>query len=149
MYDHYIALNYLSISDKGRSKMNGNHGEIATALAAYFDGFYEGNIEKLQSIFHPTCHLYSAPNGELMDSNMEAVYGRVGNRTKPSERGDPKEDGIIAVDQSAPECSFAKVMIALGEYRYTDYLTLLKLDGRWQIVGKTFTAVPRPEVKPL
>ena len=129
--------------------MKGNHGEIAAALTAYFDGFYEGNIDKLKSIFHPACHLYSAPNAELMDSDMDAVYGRVGSRTKPSERGDPKEDGIIAIDQSGPECAFAKVMIALGENRYTDYLTLLKLDGRWQIIGKTFTADPRPEVEPL
>ncbi len=129
--------------------MNGNHGEIAAALTAYFDGFYEGDIDKLKSIFHSACHLYAAPNAELMDSDMDAVYGRVGNRAKPSERGDPKEDGIIAIDQSGPECAFAKVMIALGENHYTDYLTLLKLDGRWQVIGKTFTAVPRPEVAPL
>ena len=58
-------------------------------------------------------------------------------------------DGIITIDQSGPECAFAKVMIALGENRYTDYLTLLKLDGRWQVIGKTFTAVPRPGVEPL
>ena len=81
--------------------MKASHGEIAAALTAYFDGFYEGNVDKLKSIFHPACHLYSAPNAELMDSDMDVVYGRVGNRTKPSERGDPKEDGVIATGQSA------------------------------------------------
>jgi len=129
--------------------MNGNHGEIASALAVYFDGFYEGNVDKLRSVFHPACHLYSAPDGELLDHDMEAVYARVGSRTKPSERGDIKDDAIIAIDQSGPECACAKVMIALGNNRYTDYLSLLTVDGRWQIVGKTFTAVPRPEVEPL
>ena len=129
--------------------MSGNHAEVTAALTAYFDGFYEGDVDKLKSIFHPACHLYCAPDGELMDSDMEAVYGRVSSRTKPSERGDPKEDGILTIDQSGPECVFAKVMIALGENRYTDYLTLLKLDGCWQIVGKTFTGEPRPEVAPL
>ncbi len=129
--------------------MNENHAEIADALKPYFDGFYEGDVDKLKSIFHPSCHLYSALDADLMDSDMEAVYGRVGNRVKPSERGDPKEDGIITIDQSGPECAFAKVMIALGDNRFTDYLTLLKLDGRWQIIGKTFTGVKRPEVEPL
>ena len=129
--------------------MGENHGEIAAALAVYFDGFYEGDVDKLRSIFHPACHLYRAPNNELVDEDMEAVCARIGNRTKPSERGDLREDGIITIDQSGPECAFAKVMIALGDYRFTDYLTLLKLDGRWQIIGKTFTSAPRPEVEPL
>jgi putative lumazine-binding protein len=129
--------------------MSANHGEIVAALVPYFDGFYEGDIDKLKSIFHPACHLYSAPGGELMDSDMTAVYTRVGGRTRPSERGDTKEDDIITIDQSGEDCAFAKVMIALGENRFTDYLTLLKLDGRWQIIGKTFTAVPRPGVEPL
>jgi len=129
--------------------MSNDHADIAAALTAYFDGFYEGDVDKLKSVFHPNCHLYSAPTGELLDFDMETVYGRVGGRAKPSERGDPKEDGIIAIDQSGPECASAKVKVALGDNYFTDYLTLLKLDGRWQIIGKTFTAVPRTSVDPL
>jgi hypothetical protein len=129
--------------------MSGSHGEIEAALTAYFDGFYEGDTDKLKSIFHPACHLYSESNGALSDLDMPAVYARAENRTKPSERRDPKEDSVIAIDQSGPQSAFAKVMIALGDNRYTDYLTLLKLEGRWRIVGKTFTSVPRPEVEPL
>lgn len=129
--------------------MAGNHGDIAAALAPYFEGFYEGDIDKLKSIFHPNCHLYSAPEADLLDFDMETVYGRVAGRTKPSERGDAREDSIVSIDQSGPECAFAKVKIALGNNNYTDYLTLLKLDGRWQVIGKTFTAEPRPEVDPL
>jgi hypothetical protein len=129
--------------------MDGNHGDIAAALAPYFEGFYEGDIDKLKSIFHPNCHLYSAPDAALLDFDMETVYGRVSGRTNPSERGDPKEDSIISIDQAGPECAFAKVKIALGNNNYTDYLTLLKLDDRWQVIGKTFSAEPRPEVDPL
>ena len=129
--------------------MSGSHGEIAAALTAYFDGLYEGDTDNLKTIFHPACHLYGELDDALSDSDMPTVYARVENRTKPSERGDPKEDGVIAIDQSGPKSAFAKVMIALGNNRYTDYLTLLKLEGRWRIVGKTFTALPRPEVDPL
>lgn len=129
--------------------MSENHGDIAAALVPYFDGFYEGDVEKLKQIFHPNSHLYSAPGGNLLDSDMTAVYARIGGRTKPAERGDPKEDAIITIDQSGADCAYAKVMIALGENRFTDYLTFLKLDGRWQIISKTFTAVPRPGVAPL
>ena len=77
---------------------------------------------------------------------MDAVYGRVGTRVKPSERGDEPVYGVLTVDQSGPECAFAKVHIALGDKHYTDYLTLLNIDGGWRIIGKTFTGVDRPEV---
>jgi len=129
--------------------MSDDRSDIEAALAPYFDGFFEGDVDKLKLIFHPACHLYSAPGDDLLDFDMATVYGRVQGRTKPAERGDPEEHSIISIDQSGPGCAFAKVMICLGDNRYTDYLTLLKLDGRWQVVGKTFTGVPRPEVAPL
>ena len=129
--------------------MTGNHADISAALGVYFDGFYEGDTDKLKQIFPPACHLYAATGGDFMDSDMEAVYGRVVARIKPSDRGDKREDGILTIDQSGPECAFAKVYIALGEKMFTDYLTLIHLDGRWQIITKTFTWVARDEVEPL
>lgn len=123
--------------------------EITDALIPYFDGFYEGDVDKLKTIFHPSCHLYCATHSPMTDYDMETVYGRVAGRTKPSERGDPREDGVITIDQSGPECAFAKIYIALGNQMFTDYLTLLKIDGRWQIITKTFTYVERPEVAAL
>ena len=129
--------------------MTGNHADITNALGVYFDGFYEGDIDKLKQIFHPACHLYSARDGDFVDSDMVAVYGRVTARITPSVRGDKREDGILTIDQSGPECAFAKVYIALGEKIFTDYLTLIYLDGRWQIITKTFTWVSRDGVEPL
>jgi hypothetical protein len=129
--------------------MTGNHADIVAALGVYFDGFYEGDTGKLEQIFHPSCHLYGVTDGVLMDSDMEAVYARVNGRIKPSDRGDKREDGFLTLDQSGPDCAFAKVYIALGERMFTDYLTLILIDGRWQIITKTFTWVPREGVEPL
>jgi len=129
--------------------MTGDHAEIVGALGIYFDGFYEGDTEKLKQIFHPACHLYCANGETLMDSDMDAVYERVASRIKPSARGDLREDGILTVDQSGPDCAFAKVYIALGDRMFTDYLTLIPLNGRWQIITKTFTSVERSDVLPL
>ena len=129
--------------------MSGDHAEITAFLTNYFDGFYEADIDKLKSVFNPACHLYSAAVRPMMDSTMDQVYGRVGSRAVPAERGDPRDDGILTIDQSGPECAFAKVYICLGDQHYTDYLTLLKVDGQWSIITKTFTAKPRDGVAPL
>ncbi len=128
--------------------MDADHGEITQALRAYFDGFYEGDIDTLKTIFHPACHLYSAATGEVEDRPMDVVYAAVAGRISDAELGNPKEDAIITVDQSNPECAFAKVMVALGDKRFTDYLTLVKSEGEWRIITKTFSYVPRPDCKP-
>ena len=72
---------------------------------------------------------------------MPAVYDLVENRLSPKDRNQPRYDRIISIDISGPEVALAKVQIAYGDRFFTDYLSLLKIDGRWQIITKTFTYV--------
>jgi len=51
------------------------YGEIAQALRLYFDGLYEGDAEKMREIFHPCCHLYSAPEQRLNDDDLDSYLG--------------------------------------------------------------------------
>ncbi len=122
--------------------MNPTYNEISTALAAYFDGFYEGDIDKLKSIFHPACHLFTATDGPLQDDDMETVYARVAGRDAPAKSGQKRQDHILSIDKSGAESALARVQIAIGPKLFTDYLSLLKIDGRWQIISKTYTYVP-------
>ncbi len=121
--------------------MRAAYSEIVSALDLFFDGFYEGDIEKLKRIFHPNCHLFSAADGPLEDDDMLAVYDLLENRLSPKDRNQPRYDRIISIDISRPEAALAKVQIAYGDRFFTDYLSLLKVDGRWQIITKTFTYV--------
>ena len=121
--------------------MSETYAEIVSALDLFFDGFYEGNVEKLKQIFHPSCHLFSAADGPLVDDDMETVYEHVVNRLSPESRGQPRYDRIISIDISGPEVAMAKVQIAFGDRFFTDHLSLLRIDGNWQIISKTFTYV--------
>ena len=122
--------------------MHAAFDEIAKALQAYFDGFYEGDVAKLEQIFAPTTHLYSAADGPLQDDPMEAVYARVRARKAPASERQKRQDRIITIDFAGPEMALAKVQLAIGPKLFTDHLSLLRLDGRWRIVSKTYTYVP-------
>ena len=124
--------------------MSSAYAEIAEALENYFSGFYEGDVETLEKIFHPSAHLYAATEGPLTDRDMEQVYEGVQSRQSSASRGFERFDRILSIDQSGPEAAIAKVQIALGDQLYTDFLNLLKLDGRWQIISKVYTGEPRP-----
>ncbi|HEX6141210.1 MAG TPA: nuclear transport factor 2 family protein [Geminicoccaceae bacterium] len=123
--------------------------EIARALEAYFDGFHEGDVGKLEQIFAPCAHLYSAANGALQDDPMDAVYARVRARTAPAAKRQKRQDRIVTIDLAGPEMALAKVQLAIGPKLFTDHLSLLRLEGRWRIISKTYTYVPiEVEVEP-
>jgi hypothetical protein len=121
--------------------MDTSFDEIARALDAYFDGFYEGDVTKLEQIFHPNAHLYTAADGPLQDDPMDAVYARVRGRTPPAAQRQRRCDRILTIDRSGPEAALAKVQLAIGPKLFTDYLILLRLDGRWRIISKAYTYV--------
>ena len=125
--------------------MDQSYGEIMEVLGDYFDGFYASDIDKLRSVFHPNCHLLSAADGPLADDDMETIYARVAGRTAPAAVKQKRLDEVISIDKSGPEAALAKVRIAIGPKLYTDYLNLLRIDGRWQIISKIYTHVPVPE----
>ncbi len=127
--------------------MDSSYNEISNALLDYFDGFYDSDVATLKRIFHPNAHLYSAADGPLVDDDMDAVYARVEARTAPASLGQPRMDKILSIDKSGPESALAKVQIAIGDRFYTDYLTMLKVDGGWRIISKTWTYVPLSEAK--
>ncbi len=122
--------------------MDDAYPDIVESLRAYFDGFYYSDVAQLKTIFHPACHLYTATDGPLQDDDMDAVYARVAGRTAPAANRQKRLDRILSVDHSGPESALAKVQIAIGEKLFTDYLTMLKIGGRWQIISKTYTYVP-------
>ena len=54
-----------------------------------------------------------------------------------------RRDRIVSIDFSGPGTAFAKVECQLPPRYFTDYLTLLKADGRWQVISKSFHTVTK------
>ena len=118
--------------------MDQNYNDISSALSTYLDGLYEGDTEKLSSVFHPVCHLFSNSGGEFLDWSRDKWFDVVNGRPSPKSQGLSRHDRIISIDMSDGTTAIAKLNCAVPPRYFTDYLTLLKLDGRWQIVSKSF-----------
>jgi len=118
--------------------MDKNYDDIANILWTYMDGLYEGNIEKLGLVFHPVCHLFSNSEGEFIDWSLEKWFEVVRGRDSPKSLGLKRYDRILSIDMSDDMTAHAKLTCAVPPKFFTDYLTLLKLEGKWQIVSKVF-----------
>jgi hypothetical protein len=114
-------------------------GAIEATIQTYFDGLYEGDVDKLGEAFHPFAHLYSVgPDGAAVDLPRADWFAMVRNRPSAASKGDAREDRIVSIDQSGPGTAFVKVQCQLPPRYFTDYLSLVKADGRWQIIAKSF-----------
>ena len=124
--------------------MQSEIAEIEKTLRIYFDGLYEGDTKKLGEAFHPASHLYSVgTDGGAADVPRADWFKMVESRASAKSRGDERRDRIVSIDFSGPATAFAKVECQLPPRYFTDYLTLLKIDGRWQVIAKAFHAVTK------
>jgi hypothetical protein len=62
----------------------------------------------------------------------------VAARESPSARSEPRRDRIGSIELVGPVTARATVTCAIGDRRFSDLLTLVHLDGRWQVIAKVF-----------
>jgi hypothetical protein len=117
---------------------------IELAVQTYLDGLYEGDADKLASVFHETSALTYEQEGKVSVLPLAQWLKAVRERPAPKAKGLPRDDAILWVDQSGPTTAFVKVKCQIPPRFFTDYLNLLKVDGRWVVVQKVFATVVRP-----
>jgi hypothetical protein len=117
--------------------------ELEQALQTYFDGLYEGDTAKLGKLFHDVSHLFSVTDGKLADMSREQWFEMMRSRPSAQSRDLPRRDWIVQIDRSSPTTAFAKVQCQIPPRYFTDYLTLLKVDGGWQVISKSFHTVTK------
>lgn len=116
---------------------------IKAAVQTYLDGLYEGDADKLASVFHPTSALTSEQNGVLTTLPRDEWLAIVRGRGSAKAQGLERRDEILEIDQSSPATAFVKLKCQLPPRYFTDYLCLLKIDGRWQVAQKVFATEVR------
>lgn len=123
--------------------MSDERAAIERTIQTYFDGLYEGDADKLASVFLPTSALTFEQVGQAQVLPLADWLKAVRERGAPKARGLARDDAILLLDQSGPTTAFVKVKCQIPPRYFTDYLSLLKVDGRWQVAQKVFAAETR------
>ncbi|MDH2354146.1 nuclear transport factor 2 family protein [Bradyrhizobium sp. SSUT112] len=118
--------------------MSQNRSSVEAVVQSYFDGLYEGDVEKLGAIFHPSADLRWVEKGELQVLTVPDWLDRVRKRPSGKAEGKPREDFIVTIDRSDDKTAFIKVRCQLPPRFFTDYLVAMKLADGWQIVSKSY-----------
>lgn len=111
---------------------------VPAVLADYFEGLYRSDTTLLRRAFHPRALYACATEGTLLRLDMDEYFPIVDKRPSPASRGDPRADRIVSIDFIGPVTAVARVECAILPKRFSDVLTLVFVDGRWQIISKVF-----------
>ena len=112
--------------------------EVYEALGQYFDALHHSDATALTTIFHPGAVYATATEGTLVRLSMDEYLPIVAARESPASRGEGRTDAIESVEFAGPVTALARVQCSIGPKRFTDLLTFVRVDGRWQIIAKVF-----------
>lgn len=112
--------------------------EVYELLGRYFDALHHSDADALAVIFHPGAVYATATDGPLLRWSMEEYFPVVAERESPASRGEARTDAIDSIEFAGPVTALARVECSIGPKQFTDLLTIVKVDGRWQIIAKVF-----------
>ena len=107
---------------------------ITTTLMDYIEGTANGEPERLRKAFHSDFNLYTIEKDSLRIRSGEKYISNVKKGEKTNRIG-----RIISIDYEK-DAAIAKAEIVIPNWRiFTDYFLLLKFEGSWKIVHKSYT----------
>lgn len=114
--------------------------EITATLLDYIEGTANGEPDRLRNAFHPAFNLYTVSDDSLVTRSGEAYISNVKEGQKSNRIG-----RIISIDFEK-DAAIAKAEIVVPDWRiFTDYFLLVKYEGAWKIIHKSYTWRPFPK----
>ena len=113
---------------------------VRKAINYYLQGHATGNGENHKKAFHPEAKLFWIRDGQFAQrTSADYIAGAPG---KPAADEAQRKRSIEMIDITG-NAAVAKVVLDYPDRKFTDYMSLLKIDGEWKIVNKTFVAEPK------
>ena len=120
-----LAFVTYGMSINSSSEMKG----IEKALNYYLEGETADEVAKA---FHPDAELKFIRDGKYQEITVDEFLGRIRGKEKPN-----RITRIRSIQRTGNAAS-ACVEAEYADFKYIDYMNLLKVDGEWKIVNKIF-----------
>lgn len=128
---------YAQAPNEGTSDLE----QITATLMDYIEGTANGEPERLRRAFHPDFNLYTVSDSDSLRVRSGEAYI---NNIKVGEKNN-RIGRIISIDYEK-DAAIAKAEIIVPNWRiFTDYFLLLRYEGSWKIVHKSYSWVPYPK----
>ena len=118
----------------------GEEAAVRSVVAGYLYGLKHNDVTRFKEAFWPDSKLlFVARDGSVGQLTQEQWYRGFESVAGQEEQGDLR----IAALEVTHDAASVKVVEDYPRSRYTDYLSLLRIQGRWWIVNKIYTVERR------
>ena len=110
--------------------------KIENTIKDYFNVYQQADTNLIKKAFHSETSLLSVDEGRMEVLEMKDWLKGLEDRNARGDIrvGQLKIENIDVTHQTAS----VKLKIRFPKFEFTDYLSLLKVDGKWLIVGKIY-----------
>jgi hypothetical protein len=115
---------------------------VAVPIENYLRAHATGNPDFIRQAFHAETKVMSFANGKFNQMSADEFAGVFKGAPAPDEAKRKRSFEILDVSGNA---AIAKVTLDYPNVKFTDYMTLLKIDGEWKIINKSFYAEPKQQ----
>ncbi len=113
---------------------------VRVPLENYIKGHETGDAEYMKKAFHTEGNLIFVRDGKYTTRSFaEYIAGMSG---KPAADESKRKRAIESIDV-AGNAAIARIVLDYPTVKFIDYMTLLKINGEWKIVNKSFYAEPK------
>lgn len=124
----------LSLKNTNTSFIKSDLDQVKEVLLDYIEGTANGQPERLRKAFHPNFNLYTVAKDTLWIRSGEQYISNINVGVKNNRIG-----RIISIDIEK-DAAIAKAEIVIPDLRtFTDYFLILKYQGAWKIVHKSYS----------
>lgn len=130
-----LFFGYKAMADEKEKEL------VKVALENYLKGHETGNPEYMKKAFYTEGKLIFVRDGKYTTRTFdEYIAGMKDGKPAPDEA--QRKRWIESIDV-AGNAAVGKIILDYPAVKFVDYMTLLKIDGEWKIVNKSFYAEPK------
>jgi len=115
---------------------------VRVPLENYIKGHETGDGEYMKKAFHTEGNLIFVRDGKYATRSFADYI--VGMSGKPAADESKRKRSIETIDV-AGNAAVARIILDYPTVKFVDYMTLLKINGEWKIVNKSFYAEPKQQ----
>lgn len=137
-----LALTATMVTLLPARAQNAEEAAVREAIEHYFRGHATGQGDHFRKVFHPDAKLFAVREGKYWQLTSEEYIARASGKAPEDEA--QRKRKIESVDISG-NAAIVKIVLDYPQVNFTDYMSMLKIDGVWRIVNKTFYAEPKKQ----
>jgi hypothetical protein len=114
-----------------------DYDQIIGVVELYVDGMRRGDAGPLKEAFHPDARMFGELAGARYDVPIGALFELVDSG--PADVDGSYQVRVVSVEQVGDAAAATIVEEGTwGTVSFVDYFSLVRMDGTWKIVTKTF-----------